>query len=293
VGVFVLVVLVTVALFVAFGLNTLRGPIQRTVSDLTGRELRIEGNLEPVWSWRHMRFRAEKVSFDNPDWATEDLMLRADSIEASVELLPLFIGQVVLPDVPLVRPEVNLEVDADGRRNWILERDQKPKSDKPSRFHLRQLTFDEGRIKYDDAIRDISVEAQLSADDGGVTAFAQGVYRGVGAAAAARGGPVLTNKDSSVPYPQHLAGEFGDTRVEFDGTITNIVQLTSVDLAVELSGETLAGLYEVIGIALPETKAYRTAGRLVRTDHLVRYENFGARVGRSDIAGTLEFDTDD
>ena len=292
VGVFVLAVLVALALFIAFGLNALRGPITRKVSDLTGRELRIDGKLEPVWSWRDMRLRAGKVTFANPDWATEELMLRADSIEASVSLLPLFIGQVVLPDVHLVRPEINLEVDAEGRRNWILERDQKPKSDKPSRFHIRSLTFDEARLKYDDALRDISVEAQLSSDARGVTAFAQGVYRGVGAAAAARGDPVLGLKDADRPYALHFAGEFGDSRVEFDGTITNIVQLTSVDLAVELSGETLAGLYDVIGIALPQTSPYRTRGRLVRTDHLVRYEDFTAKVGGSDLAGTLQFDTD-
>ena len=279
-------------LFVAFGLNTLRGPIERKVSDLTGRELRIEGNLEPVWSWVHPRFRAEKVSFANPGWATEDLMLRADAIEASVEVLPLFVGQVVIPEVHLVRPELNLEVASDERKNWILERNPKPKTNRPSRFHIQQLILDEGRLKYDDAIRDISVEAQLSADDQGVTAFAQGIYRGVGASVAARGGPVLSIKDSSTPYPLHLAGNFGDTKVEVDGTITDLVQLTSVDLAVELSGKTLAGLYEVIGIALPETAAYTTHGRLVRTDHLVRYAGFAAKVGESDLAGTLQFDTD-
>ena len=284
--------IVLLALFVLFGLNALRGPITRKVSDLTGRELRIEGNLEPAWSWRDMRFRAGKVSFANPAWATEKLMLRADAIEASVELLPLFYGQVYIPEVHLVRPEVNLEVDAGERKNWILERDQKPKSHKPSRFHIQQLTFDEGRLKYDDAIRDISVEAQLSADPRGVTAFARGIYRGVGASAAARGGPVLSIKDTTMPYPLHFAGDFGDTAVEFDGTITNLVQLTSVDLAVELSGKTLAGLYDVIGIALPQTKAYRSHGRLVRTDGMVRYQDFTAKVGESDLAGTLQFDTD-
>jgi uncharacterized protein involved in outer membrane biogenesis len=49
----------------------------------------------------------------------------------------------------------------------------------------------------------------------------------------------------------------------------------------------------VIGIALPETSAYRTQGRLVRTNHLVRYEGFAAKVGESDLAGTLEFLTDE
>ncbi len=291
VGVFVVVVLVAAALFVAFGLDTLRGPIGRKVRDLTGRELRIEGSLRPVWSWRHMRFRAEKVSFANPDWATEDMMLRADAIEASVELLPLFIGQVYLPDVRLSRPQVNLEVSADGRKNWILERDQRPRN-RPSRFHIQALTFDEGRLKYDDAIRTISVEAQLSSDRQGVTAFAQGIYRGVGAAAAARGDPVLGLKDTNKPYHLHFAGEFGDSTVEADGAITNLVQLTDVDLAVELSGKTLAGLYEVIGIAFPETSRFHTQGRLLRNNHLVRYEGFSAKVGESDLAGTLQFDTD-
>lgn len=292
VGGFVLVVLVAAALFVAFGLNALRGPITRKVGDLTGRELRIEGKLQPVWSWRDMRFRAEKVTFANPRWASERLMLRADSIEASVRLLPLFYGQVYLPEVHLVRPELNLQVDAEGRRNWILERDQKPRN-RPSRFHIQGLTFDKGRLRYQDALRDIAVQADLSSDAKGVTAFARGIYRGVAAVAAARGDPVLLLKDADRPYALHFAGDFGDTSVEADGTITNIVQLTSVDLAVELAGKTLAGLYDVIGIALPETNAYRSQGRLARTDGMVRYQGFSAKVGESDLAGTLEFDTDD
>lgn len=290
---FAAALIVVLIVLVAFGLNALRGPIERKVQDLTGRELRIEGDLEPAWSWTHLRFRAKKVSFANPDWASEDRMLTADAIEASVELLPLFVGQVYLPEVHLVRPELNLEVSADERKNWILNREQKPKGDRPSRFHIQALTFDEARLKYDDAIRVISVEAQLSTDDEGVTAFARGVYRGVGAAAAARGAPVLGLKDAHKPYVLHFVGEFGDTTVEADGSITNIVQLTSVDLAIELSGATLAGLYDVIGIALPETSRYSSRGRLIRTDHLVRYEDFAAKVGESDLAGTLQFDTDE
>jgi AsmA protein len=50
-------------------------------------------------------------------------------------------------------------------------------------------------------------------------------------------------------------------------------------------------LYHVLGIALPDTKPYRTSGRLVRQGTRVRYENFSGRVGESDLAGTLEIDT--
>src|SRR5437588_3247949 len=119
-GIF-LVLLTAFVLFVAFGLHTLKGPIARAVSNSTGRELRIDGNLKPVWSWVHPRFRAERVSFANPDWAAEDLMFQADAVEVSVELAPLFVGRVVLPEVHLERPVVNLEIDEDGQKNWLLD----------------------------------------------------------------------------------------------------------------------------------------------------------------------------
>src|ERR1700682_3319722 len=138
----------TAVLFIAFGLNTLRGPITRAVTSATCRELLIEGDLKPVWTWGHPRFRAEKVSFANPDWATEEYMFRADVVEASVKFLPLFIGQVVVPEVHLVRPQVNLEISEDESKNWLLDRQQKPKQGRPSRVHIQALTLDEGRLKY-------------------------------------------------------------------------------------------------------------------------------------------------
>ena len=105
-GGILLVLIVALALFVAFGLHTLKGPITRAVSKSTGRELTIQGSFKPVWSWVHPRFRAEKVSFANPDWANADYMFQADAVEVSVELLPLFIGRVILPEVHLQRPLV-------------------------------------------------------------------------------------------------------------------------------------------------------------------------------------------
>ena len=123
-GGILLALMVALALFVALGLHTLKGPITKAVSNVSGRELRIEGDFRAIWSWVHPRFRAEKVSYANPDWAGEDYMFQADAVEVSVELLPLLAGRVVLPEVHLVRPRVDLEIDEQGRKNWLLEKDQ-------------------------------------------------------------------------------------------------------------------------------------------------------------------------
>ena len=88
-----LTLLVALALFIAFGLHLLRGPISRAVTQATGRELVIDGDLRAVWSRFHPRFRVEKVSFANSDWAREDYLFRADAVEAELRLLPLLRGR--------------------------------------------------------------------------------------------------------------------------------------------------------------------------------------------------------
>src|SRR5437868_8656213 len=172
VGLAVLILLTAMVLFVVFGLGTLKGPIERAVTNASGRELVIEGRFKAVWSWTHPRFRAEKVRYANPDWADEDWMFQADAVEASVKLLPLLIGRVVLPEVHLERPIVDLEIDDEGRKNWILGEDQKKQGG--SRIALQQLTFDHGRLRFADAGRDIDLENQLSTDADGVAIESEG-----------------------------------------------------------------------------------------------------------------------
>jgi AsmA protein len=289
IGGVVLVLLVALALFILFGLNTLKGPITRGVSNATGRELRIEGKLAPAWHWLHPRFRAERVSFANPDWAKDKLMFQADVVEASVELLPLFIGRVVLPEVHLVKPVVNLEIDEQGRKNWVLDSQQQGKSGE-SRVAIHALTLDNGELNYKDAERDISLNVGLSTDAQGVAFTAKGIYKGLPATAEGRGGQVLALKDTSDAYPIDASAKIGATALKAKGTLTNVAQLSALDLAIDLQGKTLSELYDVIGVALPETTPYKTSGRLVKGDNMIRYEKFTGKVGDSDLAGTLQFD---
>ncbi|MGH8669412.1 MAG: AsmA family protein [Burkholderiales bacterium] len=284
----VLGLLVVLALFILFGLSTLRRPIERAVTEATGRELRIEGDLRPVWNWVYPRFRAEGVSFANPQWAAEDYMFTADVVEASVSLLPLLRGRVVIPEVHLARPQVNLEQDAEGRKNWVLDREQK---EKESRFFIRQLTLDQGRLKYADAGKEIDLQADLSTDDTGIAFTTKGKYQGLEMNAKGHAGHVLSLRDASSPFPLKGEGKIGATALKVDGTITGIVGLEAFDTSVRLSGKSLSELYDIVHVAFPETPAYSTSGRLIREGSVVRYESFTGKVGKSDLAGTLQVDT--
>ncbi len=288
-GIAVFTLVVLLALFITFGLNTLRGPISKAVSQATGRELVIEGDLRPQWSWVHPRFRVEGVRFANAEWGKAEHFLTADAIEASVSVLPLLRGRVVLPEVHLEKPVIALEQDEEGRKNWIMEKN--PEKKEQSRFFVHRLTLDQGRLTYDDDWRDIQLQSELSTDATGVVFAINGNYQGNDTIAVGHSGPVLSLREDGSPFPVKAQAEIGDTKVSIDGTITGLVGLKGLDLNLQLSGKSLEELYWVINVAMPATPPYNTAGHLVRSGDVIRYENFTGKIGQSDIAGTFEVDT--
>jgi uncharacterized protein involved in outer membrane biogenesis len=284
------VLLLCAVLFVLFGLNTLRGPISRAVTNATGRELLIDGDLKPSWSWVHPRFLARKVTFANPSWAKEKYLLQADSIDFTVSVMPLLTGRIVVHEVHLQHPVVALELDAEGRKSWILkEKDRDAKEE--SRIFIHRLTLDQGRLTYNDALRDISLTTDLQTDADGIAFKAQGKFSGQPLVASGHGGPVLALRQAEEAYPLKVDAKVGETSASIDGRITELVGLSGIDMQVKLSGRSMEDLYDIIGVALPNTSPYSTAGHLVREDSVIRYENFTGKVGESDLAGTLQVDT--
>jgi len=286
----VLVLFLAAVLFFAFGLNLLKGPVTRAVTAATDRELVIEGDLKPVWSWIHPRIRVEGLSFANAAWGKADYMLKADAIEATISVLPLFIGRVVLPEVHLEGAEMSLEQDAEGRKNWILEKE--PEKKEKSRFFVKLLTFDAGVLGWEDATRDTSLKVDLETDDIGVKFKARGKFNGMPARAQGHAGHVLQVRDAHTPFP--LKGEvtIGDTSAKLEGTITGLIGFKGIDLRFErLAGSSMDDLYWIVGLAFPDTSPYRVSGRLVRDGKTWRFEKFAGKVGESDLAGTLQVDT--
>jgi AsmA protein len=285
-----LVLFVAIALFFTIGLNTLRGPIASAVTKASGRELVIEGDLKPVWSWVHPRVRAERVTFANAAWAKADHLLNADAIEATLSLLPLFAGRVVLPEVHLEGAEVSLEQDAEGRKNWILK--EEPEEKQKSRFFVRLLTLDEALLRWEDAARKHSVAVDLSTDEAGVQFAAAGSYGGKPLKAKGHAGHVLSIRDQQTPFPLKGEVSIGGTSARLEGTLTGIVGFKGIDLRFErLAGKSMEELYEIIGLAFPATSPYTVSGRLYRTDGTWRFEDFAGKVGESDLAGWIRVQT--
>jgi uncharacterized protein involved in outer membrane biogenesis len=102
----------------------------------------------------------------------------------------------------------------------------------------------------------------------------------------------LRNPDK--PFP--LLGDMrvGDTHIVLVGTLTDPADLDALDLRLWLAGPNLSHLYDFAGLPLPNSPPYAMEGHLngqFSAGTRLRYEDFTARIGRSDLSGTLAYES--
>jgi uncharacterized protein involved in outer membrane biogenesis len=292
-GVFLALVVLPVLFIALFGWNWMRGPIERTTLEKTGRVLVINGDIKVKFGWPLPRIQAGAVTFANPGWAKEKQMVTTDAVEITINLPQLLRKNIVLSEVRLERPVVFLEQGTDGRKNWLLDIHQQ---DEGARIRIDRLMLDQGKLGYDHAAQKTSIRSELSTvstqpSGAGVTFTAQGQYQGLALKARGSGGPVLAMRDEDTPYTLKVDATIGRTRVRADGTVTSLLKFSALDMRLALSGDSLDQLFPLLGIAFPATRAYTTEGHLLHNGNAWRYEKFSGRIGDSDIAGALQIDT--
>jgi uncharacterized protein involved in outer membrane biogenesis len=298
----ILVAIAVPGLYVAFfGWNVLRQPIERLVFDKTGRQLSIHGDVDITLGWPYPRLRATDVSFANPPWAGQKQMITSEAVDLMIDLPQLLQQTLVLPEVRLKRPVVNLEQGLNGQKNWLLDANQQ---DESARLQIGRLTLDNAQLSYEDAQQKTRLSAEISTStadpagtpernavvNDGLVFTVTGRYKGMPLKAHGKGGAVLALRDDTKPYPLSAELTIGHTGARFSGSVTSLLKFTAIDVDMALQGASLAQLYPLLGIAFPETPAYATTGHLVHREHAWRYEKFSGRIGQSDMAGSLQVD---
>lgn len=124
---------------------------------------------------------------------------------------------------------------------------------------------------------------------------ADGTYKGTPVKGNGKTGGVLALQNPNRPFPIQADTRIGDTRIALVGTLTDPVHLGALDIKLWLSGASMAGLYPLTGVTLPDTPSYATEGHLkaeLKTGNSrFSYEDFHGRVGGSDLGGSLAFVT--
>jgi uncharacterized protein involved in outer membrane biogenesis len=122
---------------------------------------------------------------------------------------------------------------------------------------------------------------------------AKGSYKGTSVDGKGKTGGVLALKDSRRPFPVQVDARVGETHIALVGTLTDPVNMGALDVRLWFSGKSMANLYAITGVTLPDTPPFATEGHLIanlqRKGSTYKYENFTGRVGGSDLGGSLTY----
>lgn len=330
VGIFLLLVVVIVVIIATFDWNRLKPTINQKVSAELNRPFAIRGDLGVAWvrnreepGWRSWvpwpQVHADDVMLGNPPSIPDVTMVHLQRVEATIAPLALLHQQIYLPWIKMQRPDARLVQTADKKNNWTFDLASSENSDAnaaPSAwsFRLDNILFDQGQVRYRDAINkaDVTVTinplgkpvpyAQVAGGDdqqkgAGDFVFgwqANGTYNNQKLDGDGKIGGMLSLRSKTTPFPLQVDVRNGSTRVRIDGTLQDPLNLGGLDVRLRFSGDTLANLYGLTGVLLPDTPPYETDGHLIARFNeekgpLFRYEKFNGHIGDSDIHGSLSY----
>jgi uncharacterized protein involved in outer membrane biogenesis len=329
----VVLLAILVLIIVFFDWNRIKPAINTKVSEELHRPFAINGNLAVVWQrepdeggwrgwvpWPHVV--ADDLSLGNPDWLKQPQMVTLKRVELRISPLALLAQRVVIPRIDLTEPNADLQRLADGRANWTFKFDPKDPDAEPSNWvvDIGAIGFDKGHVILDDqhlkTQLDVLIDplgkpipfsdivgdkaAKTAVEKGGAPqdyAFAlkvKGQYHAQKLEGSGKIGGLLALQDATRPFPLQAQMKIADTRIELAGTLTDPLNLGSLDLRLKLAGTSLGNLYPLTGVILPDTSPYATDGHLIAKLHepsgaVYHYEAFNGKIGESDIHGSLTY----
>lgn len=297
------------ALFLNFDWNRVKPWLTTRIGESIGRPIAINGDLSLTWDsapdaeagwrgrlpWPHLL--ARDIVVGNPGRSeTAPAMATIAQLAFSLNPLPLLDRRIVIPSLRFDAPNLTLERTSDGRNNWGFIVNRTPSAWK---LDLRQVVLNKGTIHLVDAIKHADVTVTVESLDRtqaggyGLGWQASGRFNGESVNGSGKVGAVLSLQNQIKPYPIEALLHVGKTTIHLVGTLTKPSDLAALDMRLKLSGASMAQLYPLTGIVLPETPPFSTEGHLVgvlnRLGGNWTYDHFSGKVGSSDLAGTLVY----
>jgi uncharacterized protein involved in outer membrane biogenesis len=292
-------VVVIVLVLALLDWNLFKHPIERIASAKSGRTVTIAGDLNVhIWSWTPT-ITLNGLTVGNPPWEAKRPMAKIERLEIHLKLLPLLKGDIILPRVAVLKPDVYLHQTKSGRANWTFENKaptNEPASG-PTRLPvIRDLLIEDGKLVLADDIRRLKVDGTIQAHEQksqkDPTPFriqGNGTINDQPFELQIAGGP-LVNLDPEHPYPYDLNITAGDIEVASNGKVLKPFNLGELELDVSLSGRDLAEGFYLTQLALPNTAPFNLHAHIVRNDMRVAVTDIAGKVGESDLHGKLDID---
>jgi len=280
------------ASIVLFEWNWLRAPVERYFSETSGRAVKI-GHLDVDMDFSLVpTVRLRDVHIENAPWASKRPFVAAGEVALTLSLRSAWQGRPVISRMVIANAEIDMERTADGLRNWrLLEPDKRG----PGRIKVLVLEAQRTQLRFVNRENGLEFTATATplADprDGLTTQLTfEGIYAGARFTAEALNGGLVSFRESGVAFPVRGQLTSGKTRLEIDGSFTDIFDLGPMDAALRVTGPTLSQLHPFLRMKPPPSRPFDLRAQLVQRDHVYRFSNLKGKIGDTDLTGEALFD---
>ncbi|CAN5386202.1 AsmA family protein [soil metagenome] len=286
-----LLLLAWAILFITKG-RFLKHPFERIVGKMTNRQVRVAGDFQLYFNPIHTKFLAEGLTVSNPSWATRPNLFEAKKVDSEIATLTLLFGaKRRINWLGLDSGHVDLEWNKDHSLNtWTFSE----KKGEPFELPLiRRAAIAGTELRYRDPKGRITADLTVGTVEAKDTQFASAIrFAGGGNA---RGYPFTVSGALLSPNATMTGGRnqlqlhvtAAKTNADIWGTLPGATEIEGADLHIDVRGRNIADLFNVIGVAIPETRTYRIRSALTKAGDEWRFTGLAGRFGDSDIGGTL------
>jgi AsmA protein len=298
---------VVALLLVAFGVGAFlisridpRAEAIKAVTGATGRDFTIAGDVH-VSYFPTLGFHAKDIALANAPGGEAAKMIQAKEIQIGVAVRPLFDKRVEVARLVLVEPRVSLEVDPEGRPNWVFTPAAggagKPGADPTggmTDIKLGDVRIEKGRVVYSNrqtrtfyALEDVALAAKLDSIEKPLRLEGSATYKTEPAKIALtldKPRAILSGAATPIDFSIAAAPLTAGFKGEIDAKTGALKGL------LEAKGPSLRRLSEWAGAPIgagPGLEAFTVDGRLTLGAQSARFENASVTIdavkGRGDF----------
>ena len=286
--VLIIVGLVIVGLIVAlyvflsiYDFNRFKPTIAQLVKKATGRDLRLNGDIEFKVGFP-LGVSVEDVGFQNAPWGSRPELAHVKRVDVQVAILPLFRKIVEIKRLILIEPDILVETDSSGRSNFEFKTPEKLKPEEPEQeapaedegifsvLIFKEVQVRTGLFTYKSGQSNKTYAVSL--DRLTITALGynsqmeldlKGAFNGRPFEVTATFGPLVALANPDREWPVDLTGKVHGTIFTVKGAIRDLEKLKGLAFTIKAEGQSIPDIAELAGVTgVPDLGPFRLAAKV-------------------------------
>jgi uncharacterized protein involved in outer membrane biogenesis len=290
----------------SFDPDSLKPRVIAMVKQATGRDLTLQGRIRLGWSLQPT-LTVASVALANPPGFSRPQMATLEQMDLKLALIPLLSHRVEIDRLVLVKPDIILETDAQGRPNWQFTRASSPPASQSTagsqdgektnisvadvRVENGTITWRDGRTGRSALLGLASLRASAPSPDADLDLSMSANYNGTPFTLSGEFGPLtrLQDRQASAAWPVQAHLEAVGAKLTVDGTVAQPAEGRGYRLKLTANVPDVAALAPFVpGTELPPLRDVNIAAQVADTGAaLPELSGLTLHVGPSDLTSKV------